>query len=573
MKRLIFRDVELVSFKQRRARRIAFDRRRTLVVGSNHTGKSALLKSLYHALGATPPKLSQLWTEAQVASFVRFDVDARAFAVLQYQGTYAIFEDGQREPTHVFRKVTDGLGPYLARLLDVGLSFVKRDADDEVVAPPAYQFLPYYVDQDGGWVRNWSSFERLQQFPKYRKDVAEYHTGIRPNEYYTLRRERDLARRALDRVNLEIRALRNARQRLDERVPRTTITLDVTGFQEEIAQLLGECQRLAAVEEEYAQTMRDLRNHAIAREQELAIARHAVDDSAADFRFASEVVVEDHLDCPTCGATYPNTFLERFEIARDEDRCRELVLQIEGELQDVRAAIGDAERGLQETVLARSRVEVLLDRRQGEVRLGDVVTALGREQVDRAFGDEVRLQTADAMRHDREIHDRTARLTQFGKSPRRDEILDFYRERMKAHLVGLDVRALGPDAYKAVDAALNQLGGSNGPRVLLAYYYAILHTIAQYGSGTFCPIVIDSPNQQGQDDVNLAKMLRFILQEQPAESQLILGVETLAGVDPGDATTILLDRKFSLLREDDFPALQDTMWARVRACFRLSPER
>jgi hypothetical protein len=573
VKRLTFREMTLVSFKTRRARRIQFDRDRTLIVGSNHTGKSALLKSLYHTLGATPPKLSAMWREADVASLVRLSVGEHELSVLHYQGGYSVFRDGATEPSQVFRRVTDGLGPHLAALLDVGLSFVSRDGDAEVIAPPAYQFLPYYVDQDGSWARNWSSFERLQQFQGYRKDVAEYHTGIRPNEYYQLRRERDVARRALERANGEIRALRSARERLEARVPRTNVTLDVTAFQAEIARLLAECQRLAQLEEEYAERMRNLRNHAIAREQELAIARHAVNDTSADFRFASEAVQEDHIDCPTCGASYPNTFIERFEIARDENRCRELVLQIEGELQGVRHEIAEVERGLAEAVRDRTRVEAVLSERQGDVRLEDVLGALGREQVDRAFTEEVQLQTADAVRHERQVREQTARLNQFGKSPRRNEILDFYRERMRAHLVHLDVRGLTPSAYQAIDAALNQLGGSNGPRVLLAYYYAILHTIAQYGSGTFCPVVIDSPNQQGQDEVNLAKMLTFILQEQPRDSQLILGVETLAGVDPADARVIALDRPYGLLRAEEYPELEEEMWARVRSTFRLASQK
>jgi hypothetical protein len=106
--------------------------------------------------------------------------------------------------------------------------------------------------------------------------------------------------------------------------------------------------------------------------------------------------------------------------------------------------------------------------------------------------------------------------------------------------------------------------------MLLAYYYAILHTIHRYGSGTFCPVVIDSPNQQGQDDANLPKMLEFILDEQPPESQLVLGVESLGRVQPADASVIAFDQKFGLLRADEFELHQAEMWERIRSTFRLS---
>jgi hypothetical protein len=53
-----------------------------------------------------------------------------------------------------------------------------------IVPPPAYFFLPYYVDQDKGWLESWASFANLGQLSNWKRDVTEYHTGIKPNSYY-----------------------------------------------------------------------------------------------------------------------------------------------------------------------------------------------------------------------------------------------------------------------------------------------------------------------------------------------------------------------------------------------------
>ena len=50
-------------------------------------------------------------------------------------------------------------------------------------------FLPFYIDQDTGWNKTWASFDRLSQFKKWRQPVAEYHTGIRPNQFYIAKGE------------------------------------------------------------------------------------------------------------------------------------------------------------------------------------------------------------------------------------------------------------------------------------------------------------------------------------------------------------------------------------------------
>ena len=62
------------------------------------------------------------------------------------------------------------------------------------------------------------------------------------------------------------------------------------------------------------------------------------------------------------------------------------------------------------------------------------------------------------------------------------------------------------------------------------------------------PVVIDSPNQQAQDDVNLPAVLQFIAKELPDDMQLIVGLETETDF-PFDKE-IHLDVPYSMLRED-----------------------
>lgn len=67
--------------------------------------------------------------------------------------------------------------------------------------------------------------------------------------------------------------------------------------------------------------------------------------------------------------------------------------------------------------------------------------------------------------------------------------------------------------------------------------------------GTFdVPVVIDSPNQQAQDDFNLPAVLQFIAKDLPDGMQLIVGLETETDF-PFDRE-IHLDVKYSMLRED-----------------------
>jgi hypothetical protein len=61
--------------------------------------------------------------------------------------------------------------------------------------------------------------------------------------------------------------------------------------------------------------------------------------------------------------------------------------------------------------------------------------------------------------------------------------------------------------------------GSDGPRLVLAYYSAIWQVCATQSS---VPIVIDSLNQQDQDEVNLPAVIKFIADKVPPSMQLIV---------------------------------------------------
>lgn len=92
-----------------------------------------------------------------------------------------------------------------------------------------------------------------------------------------------------------------------------------------------------------------------------------------------------------------------------------------------------------------------------------------------------------------------------------------------------------------------------GARSLLAEPMAD-RLVDAYGTSARGPLVIDSPNQQDQDQQHLVKMLQFIRDEVPKDTQLILGLVDTAGIT-FSGSEIVLDRKHSLLGKDEFEEL------------------
>jgi len=113
-----------------------------------------------------------------------------------------------------------------------------------------------------------------------------------------------------------------------------------------------------------------------------------------------------------------------------------------------------------------------------------------------------------------------------------------------------DLNMPPPEKKRVTLRSRPSISGSGGPRSVLAYYAAIWDVCCSQTGSFLIPLAIDSPNQQGQDDLNLPKVIEFVSTKLPQNTQLILGSEIEVDY-PFDQTTIL-NRPYQLLDEDFF---------------------
>jgi predicted ATP-binding protein involved in virulence len=92
MKKLLLKEILLLSKKEGKAKKIRFDPDTTVVTGLNNTGKSSLIKSIYHCLGADVdyhPK----WKGANVTCLLKFELDDKDYNILRHQNLFGVFDN------------------------------------------------------------------------------------------------------------------------------------------------------------------------------------------------------------------------------------------------------------------------------------------------------------------------------------------------------------------------------------------------------------------------------------------------------------------------------------------------
>jgi hypothetical protein len=146
-------------------------------------------------------------------------------------------------------------------------------------------------------------------------------------------------------------------------------------------------------------------------------------------------------------------------------------------------------------------------------------------------------------------------MNQFSNPSRTRAIRNAFKDAYAGALGGLSVHF--GEITQQTFSKKPGLSGSGGPRAVLAYYFAVW-SISFGKFGEFrVPIVIDSPNQQGQDALNMHNVIEFVSAKMSFDTQMIL----LSEVDaPWDFDKkIELDSPYSLLRNEEYAGLSQKL--------------
>jgi hypothetical protein len=553
MRNLRFSKLYLLSQNERAALEISFSNRPTLVRAPNGHGKSAILKSLYDTFGAQPHKIDSSWRSANVTSLLEFSIEEEQYKILKTAGSYSIF-DSQEVLLLTTHKVSDELAPFLAELLKFRLVMADKK-DHVVVPPPAYIFSPFYVDQDQGWVKPWSSFSRMY-LPNSAKLLSEYHSGVRPNEYYEARAERERLRALIGAAELERKAISDAIKKIRAATSEITLSYELNDFSNETSRLVSESQSLHESEVKYREQLA-----ALNEEQQLWIDQRAILNGAiSEMEGALSRATErpSHVNCPTCGQDYENSLTEQFGLIEDVDGLIAARLNASKKIAQLDEIIKERRSDLSEIENALSQVKATFAIRKAELTFRDVVAAEGKteaakllqgrlSEMDEEIGKLSRLVAEqEQLIKNTQGRDRTNKI--------RSEFVDFLTEFAK----DLDVRL--DDKKRLSLSGVNIGRGSEGPRALLVYYFAFLRIAATYSSSVYCPIVIDAPNQQGQDKTHMPAMMKLMIEQAPPNSQLIIGAEDEYGLS-GDQIAVIdvSGQKDHVLRLDQFERVAEVV--------------
>lgn len=566
MRTFQFESISLLSHRDKKARKVSFHPHRNLIQGENHTGKSSLVKHLFVTLGAKPLGTLEQW-DPQTVSAVRFKVDGKSFTVVHHSGSRSLY-DASGE----LLKVTDSHAAWagaFAELVGFKLMLTLRKTGQAAPADPACFFLPFYIDQDGSWREKWDTFPATMQYAAPVRSILEYFSGIKPAEYYELKSEHSAVSKEADARTSEMRLLERARSRLSQTLPVGTVKLSEEGFEEEIRRLTAEANELNGLQEALrAKYVRESEVVASINRQ-IQVAFASLREYAGDQKYLASIANAHEIVCPTCGAEHEQSFLHYLGYAEDARILEELTRTLQKHLVDAKHQLESTSRELQSLRGNYARINEILERKRGDLRFREVVESHGSQAAHRAFDVEREQISGELADWNAKLSEIAARLDALADKKRTKRIVTAFREAYSLARQALNVP--DPAGNPNIVSRPNR-SGSGGPRLLLAYYAALWKVCHDEQVGMSIPVVIDSPNQQDQDDLNLHVVLGFIAESLPASMQLIVCVtkHSEAQLDK----TIIFDKKYSMLLPEFYEEVESDvgpLYRRMNAALLITP--
>lgn len=527
----VFKQLRISDLVNRCSKTIEFAEHDNLITSDkNSMGKSVLLKSLYHSLGADAA-FDKNFPEENVLFSLKFVYDKNNYIFLRYKGSFAILKNdklidfvnaGKRTDLSDFFKNEFGISVYL-----------RNRKNTTEIAPPAYLFIPYYLDQDRSRKDEQEPFSKNsmgQYEPMSRNDLYLYHLGVYTSGYGKIKSDIDNLSKKINNEKEELNKLDEEYNKAKKIFDNTFVVSNTAELEsiyrtksKEVNELMAEqnmvMQNLFALDKKRTSCLIQI------KENEKII------EKIEKRKNTNSLIVQ----CPNCK--------EEFDVQLKNDIVNIYsVVVIKKENESLKL---EADQLLNQIAEEKNKVNILSKQIQNSIEASnsdrsDYEKFVTRKALSSLLDKQLREIEEGYSSIENDKQSLSAKKLLLSKmSEEKNNATNLFCELYGKYLLSLGILNFNQNDIKAFKKLA--LSGSQYVRSTLALYCAFIKTKERYNPNSFCfPIVIDSPREGEQDEYNSSKILETILNINIGNTQRIvasvnaknyLSKETLANVN------------------------------------------
>ena len=554
--KMVFKELFLFAPHEKVARKIEFKEGINIITSSqvdgNEKGKSVIMRSLYHALGAEALFASK-WETKNKIFVLRFSIDEKEYYIYRSADLYKLF-DGNRQLLFVETKSSD-LAEKLKTITGFAVMLPSRQNNRLEITPPAYNYLPFFLDQDHYEGSKFASFDKLGQYVDYKDSVLFYHFGVYNEEYFNLVKQREELEEQITEYNKRIDILQEMVADIDRKLEIGSYSGDITALTRDVDQYREEYSSIVERLNKSKIHIIELRNNLFDLEKLLK------ETEAFDDKNESEISKLWKHICPECGSEITDTVSlrsKRYNISED-------IIIVKNDLQiSIQKILSDIEKEEEKYI----ELLKLLERYQERLKIkskhvSDVLRHKGLcELRDTIIEEKHTAQDTKEIQLDL-LEDVKEAIKGF--NTRKKAILDRYYELLMGAKSRFGLDEIDPDRFKKISTNF-EASGSNKYIATVIWYFTVIKIRNEYNPMAIqYPIVLDSPNNVEADDEKEKAFLEYLLSNSDLSSQFIMSgigfdsAEFQANINKPMNVIILTNDKYHLLQTEDYVSYSSLM--------------
>lgn len=182
---VIFEKIYIFDILSKQAFTTKFEEGLNVVTSSSidgtDRGKSVLLRSLYHVLGADA-YFDKKWKNEDKVYLLEFRIDSKKYFIYRHKRVFKIFDSLLNI---IFQTSSrNELSEFLSSLWSFVLFLPNKKTEKLEIAPPAYTYVMNFIDQDKYDGTNFNSFKNLTQYSNFKPYVIYSQLGIYDRQYF-----------------------------------------------------------------------------------------------------------------------------------------------------------------------------------------------------------------------------------------------------------------------------------------------------------------------------------------------------------------------------------------------------
>lgn len=484
-----------------------------------------MAKMMFWVFGCEP-QLDTNFQALDIEVILEFSIDSKSYSIKRYKDFFSFYSS--KRLVSMYIGMSDEYKLKIADLFNFKVRLNSRAEEEKTeIPPPAYYFVPYFIDQKKSWAAAWNSFEKLGQFKDWKKTIIDYHVGILPNEYFEYSEKVYLKSKQVEIEKVQYNKFKSAYDIIETDRNQKFASLDSKVFLKMTEEIKVEFKRLLTIQQKFFTELSSLQVDISLINNEMNLLQGVVSDLEADYRFATENIVNDEFECPLCGVVHNNDIFNRSSILKDKNKAQlsydkllsklnrkqKKVLRINEEVELIGKEL-DTISSQYVSVEEKERIELL-------------------EAADQVVRSKILLELkvkwtellANWQKYNEELKALKKLRDNSVSDNRRKTINAEFRSYITKYIYELGVKNVNlskvnkPSDHSQI---VKEGGAAEGIRAILSYYFSIFQLIKSESDQVISPFVIDTPNQQEQSEGNYDKIVEVLLGKSFDESQVIL---------------------------------------------------